>query len=318
MPFKCQQESTKLENYMLYIAAKLLEAVRWVAEHHPSPEKVDYLNKKVSEEIVMADEWKAASTSQQKPCWDIFTEANIACICDQVAMHNPTWYHYLYATNLSSYLGGQHPSKMWWLHSILQPSEAQQSAVQGGTVGGSSDVDATMQEPDDSSAPAAEVDALPLSAPSPVRLLMQAAKKGKACIVEEPVKKAQARPVKAAAPAPAPSAPPVAVHWHHPFFTYNTLHHLQLEELNRIEAMINAICNSNGILPETLLGYEHPTSVSPSSQSPSLTGLQMETLHIGNMHSNTSAHFISALELPHKKEEEGEAATPPEVAPVAR
>jgi hypothetical protein len=176
---------------------------------------------------VMANKWKAASTDQQKPRWDIFTEANIAHICDQVAMHNPTWYRYLYATNLSSYLGGQHPSKMWWLHSIPQPSEAQQSAVQGGTAGGSGDADgvcalyytnptniylfkATMQEPDDSSAPAAEVDASPLSAPSPVGLLMQAAKKGKACIVEEPVKKVWAQPVKAAAPSPAPSAPPVA------------------------------------------------------------------------------------------------------------
>jgi hypothetical protein len=94
-------------------------------------------------------------------------------------------------------------------------------------------------------------------------------------------------------------------------FTDNTLHHLQLEEvstpsfclyayvllitvsialdedshqqLNRIVAMLNAICNSNGILPETLLGYEHPTSVSPSSQSPSSTGVQMETLHISNV-----------------------------------
>jgi hypothetical protein len=39
---------------------------------------------------------------------------------------------------------------------------------------------------------------------------MQAAKKGKAHIVEEPVKKTQAQPVKAAAPAPVPSTPPVA------------------------------------------------------------------------------------------------------------
>jgi hypothetical protein len=67
-----------------------------------------------------------------------------------------------------------------------------------------------LQEPDNPSAPAAEVDALPLSAPSPVGLLTQAAKRGKARIVEEPVKKTRARPVKAPAPAPAPSTPPVA------------------------------------------------------------------------------------------------------------
>jgi hypothetical protein len=46
MPPKHQQESTKLENYMLYIAAKLLEAVRWVAEHRPSPEKSGLLKQK--------------------------------------------------------------------------------------------------------------------------------------------------------------------------------------------------------------------------------------------------------------------------------
>jgi hypothetical protein len=51
---------------------------------------------------------------------------------------------------------------------------------------------AALQEPDNPSAPAAEVDTLPISAPSPVRLLMQAAKKGKAHIVEKPVKKTQA------------------------------------------------------------------------------------------------------------------------------
>ncbi|KAN0131122.1 hypothetical protein V8E53_011014 [Lactarius tabidus] len=361
MPPKCQQESTKLENYMLYIAAKLLEAVRWVAEHRPSPEKVDYLNEKVSEEIafisskyvpymasdsretnipcihpiiqVMTNKWKAASTDQRKPCWDIFTEANIAHICDQVAMHNPTWYHYLYATNLSSYLGGQHPKKMWWLHSIPQPSESQQSAVQGGTAGGSSDADgvcalyftiptniyllkATMQEPDDSSAPAVEVKALPRSAPSPVRLLMQAAKNSKAHIVEEPVKKTQAQPVAAAAPSTAPFTPPMAgpsrkhkaprqdssgevcdsnddtptkKAMEMPIFEAmqgagRALDEDSRRQLNRIEAMLNAICNSNGILPETLLGYEHPMSVSPSSQSPSSTGVQMETLHISNVH----------------------------------
>ncbi|KAN0133108.1 hypothetical protein V8E53_009138 [Lactarius tabidus] len=366
MPPKRQQESTKLENYMLYIAAKLLEAVRWVAEHRPSPEKVDYLNEKVSEEIafisskyapymasdsretniprihpiiqVMTNEWKAASTDQRKPRWDIFTEANIAHICDQVAMHNPTWYRYLYATHLSSYLGGQHPKKMWWLHSIPQPSESQQSAVQGGTAGGSGDADATMQEPDDSSAPAVEVKAPPRSAPSPVGLLTQAAKNSKARIVEEPVKKTQAQPVAAAAPSTAPFTPPMAgpsrkhkaprrdlsgevcdsnddtptkKATEMPIFEAmqgagRALDEDSRRQLNRIEAMLNAICNSNGILPETLLGYEHPTSVSPSSQSPSSTGVQMETLHISN------------ICCARKKPEEGEAATPPEVTPVAR
>jgi hypothetical protein len=52
MPPKPLEESTGLENYMLYKAAKLLAAVRWVAENPPTPEKEDYLNKMVLEEIV--------------------------------------------------------------------------------------------------------------------------------------------------------------------------------------------------------------------------------------------------------------------------
>ncbi|KAN0128967.1 hypothetical protein V8E53_013229 [Lactarius tabidus] len=314
MPPKHQQESTKLENYMLYIAAKLLETVRWVAEHCPSPEKVDYLNEKVSEEIAFISSKYAPYMASDS------REMNIPCIHPiiQVAMHNPTWYCYLYATNLSSYLGGQHPKKMWWLHSIPQPSESQQSAVQGGTAGGSGDADATMQEPDDSSAPAVEVKAPPRSAPSPVRLLTQAAKNSKACIVEEPVKKTQAQPVAAAAPSTAPFTPPMAgpsrkrkaprqdlsgevCDSNDDTPTKKATEMPIFEALQGAgrEAMLNAICNSNGILPETLLGYEHPTSVSPSSQSPSSTGVQMETLHISNP-------------------EEGEAVTPPEVTPVAR
>ncbi|KAN0139734.1 hypothetical protein V8E53_002396, partial [Lactarius tabidus] len=97
MPSKPLEESTGLENYMLYKAAKLLAAVRWVAENPPMPEKENYLNKIVLEEI-------------------------------------------------------------------------------GSTTLSSGDTD-TLQEPDNPSAPAAKVDASPLSAPSPVRLLTQAAKK---------------------------------------------------------------------------------------------------------------------------------------------
>jgi hypothetical protein len=113
------------------------------------------------------------------------------------------------------------------------------------------------------------------------------------------------------------------------FFAYHTWHHLQLEEvsvhvfclyahvllttvstaldkdthrqLNRIEAMLNAICNSNGILPESLPGYEHPSLALPSSHSPSSAGIQMETLHISDTCSNTSAHSSSMSKPPCKK-----------------
>ncbi|KAN0128960.1 hypothetical protein V8E53_013222 [Lactarius tabidus] len=351
MPPKPLEESTGLENYMLYKAAKLLAAVRWVAENPPMPEKEDYLNKMVLEEIafiasryalymdpesrkykiphihpiiqIVTDEWKAASHEQRKPRWDIFTEETIAYVCDQVATENPTWYpHFIPAGR-----GGDIPfPNRLELRKVLH-REVPCWAAATPTV-------AALQEPDNPSAPAAEVDALPLSAPSPVGLLTQAAKKGKARIVEEPVKKMQARPVKAPAPAPAPSTPPVAgpskkhkaprresssevsdsnddetptkKATEMPIFEAmqgagRALDEDTCRQLNRIEAMLNAICNSNGILPESLPGYEHPSLASLSSHSPSLAGVQMEMLHISDTHSNTSAHSSSMLKLLHKK-----------------
>ncbi|KAN0139733.1 hypothetical protein V8E53_002395 [Lactarius tabidus] len=77
------------------------------------------------------------------------------------------------------------------------------------------------------------------------------------------------------------------------------------QQLNRIEAMLNAICNSDGILPETLPGYECPSLALPSSHSPSSAGVQMETLHLSDMYSNTSAHSSSMLEPLHKKAARG-------------
>ncbi|KAN0131146.1 hypothetical protein V8E53_011038 [Lactarius tabidus] len=349
MPPKPLEESTGLENYILYKAAKLLAAVRWVAENPPTPEKEDYLNKMVLEEIafiasryapymdpesrkykiprihpiiqIMTDEWKAASHEQRKPCWDIFTEETIAYVCDQVATENPTWYPHLYATDLTSYVRGEHPSRTWWRHTIPQSSGAQESATQGSTALGSGDTDTALQEPDNPSAPAAEVDALPLSAPSPVGLLTQAAKR-----------------VKVPAPAPAPSTPPVAgpskkrkaprresssevsdsnddetptkKATEMPIFEAmqgagRALNEDTRRQLNRIEAMLNAICNSDGILPESLPGYERPSLASPSSHSPSSAGVQMEMLHISDTHSNTSAHSSSMSKPPHKKAARG-------------
>ncbi|KAN0131120.1 hypothetical protein V8E53_011012 [Lactarius tabidus] len=78
------------------------------------------------------------------------------------------------------------------------------------------------------------------------------------------------------------------------------------QQLNRIEAMLTVICNSSGIVPETLLGYDHPTSASLSSQSQSSAGIQMETLHISDTCSNTSSHSSTrSLQPPHKKAARG-------------
>jgi hypothetical protein len=83
---------------------------------------------------------------------------------------------------------------------------------------------------------------------------------------------------------------------------YTVLDDDTCQQLNRIEAMLTVICNSSGIVPETLLGYDHPTSASLSSQSQSSAGIQMETLHISDTCSNTSSHSSTrSLQPPHKK-----------------
>ncbi|KAN0128965.1 hypothetical protein V8E53_013227 [Lactarius tabidus] len=216
MPTKPLEETTGLENHMLFTAAKLLSAVRWVAENPPTLEKMEYLNERVMDEIrfistkygpytdpeskklkipcihpiiqVMTDEWKAASIEQRRPCWHIFTE---------VAVNNPTWFLDLYETNLTLYLNGVHANKL----------------CMEDTVHESSDADVAMQEPDVPSTLPVETEVLPHSAPSqssPVGLLTRAAKKAKVRVVEEPAKKTQDQPVAAAVPSTAPVTPPVA------------------------------------------------------------------------------------------------------------
>ena len=54
-------------------------------------------------------------------------------------------------------------------------------------------------------------------------------------------------------------------------------------QLTRIEAMLNAICDNKGIIPETLPGYDRRRSPSPSSRSPSSSGASMERLHLSQV-----------------------------------
>jgi hypothetical protein len=63
--------------------------------------------------------------------------------------------------------------------------------------------------------------------------------------------------------------------------------HIGLDEetrrqLNRLEAMLNAICDNEGIIPSTLPGYELPRSASPSTQSMSSVGAPLERLHLSD------------------------------------
>ena len=56
------------------------------------------------------------------------------------------------------------------------------------------------------------------------------------------------------------------------------------QQLSRIEAMLNAICNKQGIVPDTLPGYDHCQPPSLSSHSPSSIGsASIERCHLFNL-----------------------------------
>ena len=69
---------------------------------------------------------------------------------------------------------------------------------------------------------------------------------------------------------------------------YEALDEDTRRQLNRVEAMLNAICFKEGIETSTLPGYELSRSVSPSSQSVSSTSIPVMTLT-----QIARAHFFS-------------------------
>jgi hypothetical protein len=54
MPNNVSNDLSAPELFLLKSAARLLGAVRWLEEHPPLPEKWEYLNGKVMDEIVSA------------------------------------------------------------------------------------------------------------------------------------------------------------------------------------------------------------------------------------------------------------------------
>ena len=66
---------------------------------------------------------------------------------------------------------------------------------------------------------------------------------------------------------------------------YKALDEDTQRQLNRVEAMLNAICNKEGIDPSTLPGHELPRSGSPSTQSISSTSVPMERMNLSDMSS---------------------------------
>jgi hypothetical protein len=63
----------------------------------------------------MSREWQAAAIGQRCPRWNLFTEAHIKQLCDQIATENPAWHPDLYATDLSMYMCGVAQRQLWWV-----------------------------------------------------------------------------------------------------------------------------------------------------------------------------------------------------------
>ena len=80
MPNNRPEDLSPPELFLLKSAARLLGAVRWLEEHPPPPEKWDFLNKKVREEIVSN--------------LDIDLWPQIDCICRYLLVQNSRHMHW--------------------------------------------------------------------------------------------------------------------------------------------------------------------------------------------------------------------------------
>ena len=60
MPNTLTDDLSAPELFLLNSAARLLAVVTWLEKHPPLPEKWDYLNGKVMDEIVSAQTWSVA------------------------------------------------------------------------------------------------------------------------------------------------------------------------------------------------------------------------------------------------------------------
>ncbi|KAI9436267.1 hypothetical protein H4582DRAFT_2058931 [Lactarius indigo] len=138
MAKKAVTELTKDETVMLVIAAKCLAAIRHVAEVPTMAEQLAMLNKHVSVELktvsaifrryidrpkkprlhavtqVMGYEWGNARRESRDPDWDNVTIDYIASLCEKQEIISPDWHEAYTSIDLSKYLEGIQPKKMWW------------------------------------------------------------------------------------------------------------------------------------------------------------------------------------------------------------
>ncbi|KAI9443062.1 hypothetical protein H4582DRAFT_2054157 [Lactarius indigo] len=138
MAKKAVTELTKDETVMLVIAAKCLAAIRHVVEVPTTAEQLAMLNKHVSVELktvsaifrryidcpkkprlhavaqVMGYEWGNARRESRDPDWENVTIDYIASLCEEQERISPDWHEAYSSINLSKYLEGIQPKKMWW------------------------------------------------------------------------------------------------------------------------------------------------------------------------------------------------------------
>ncbi|KAH8988189.1 hypothetical protein EDB92DRAFT_1817617 [Lactarius akahatsu] len=70
-------------------------------------------------------EWEAARTENCDPDWDVITSDYITQLCEKMSEDHPNWHPSFTLLNLSLYLDGIEPSKMWWL---LEEEEEEEDA----------------------------------------------------------------------------------------------------------------------------------------------------------------------------------------------
>ncbi|KAH8976827.1 hypothetical protein EDB86DRAFT_2839046 [Lactarius hatsudake] len=132
-------ELTKDETALLVIAAKFIAALDCLVASPPTPEELAGLTQMVSVELrtaaaifnkkeegskmprvhpviqMISKEWRSAKSEAHVADWDQITLDDVAELCERMGDAYPDWHESLISPDLSEYLVGIEPSKMWWL-----------------------------------------------------------------------------------------------------------------------------------------------------------------------------------------------------------
>ncbi|KAH9172241.1 hypothetical protein EDB89DRAFT_1906354 [Lactarius sanguifluus] len=128
----------EIENRWVNTVAKFLAALERLVAILPTPEELTGLNQMVCVELrtvastfnkkevgakmprvhlavqAIGVEWVAAKCEKCDPDWDQVTVEYITQLCQTMEDEHPDWHESFTSHNLSSYLDGIEPSKMWW------------------------------------------------------------------------------------------------------------------------------------------------------------------------------------------------------------